>query len=229
MNALPPTLSLGALILGAHTVHSLLLAYSGAFVVCSLLGGVLLVVAWRRTIQRDPPPGMVIEDLPSIWSSARPLFVVELTQAALLSLPIVALGHFATPLAVSQFSIANRLTMLISTVVLSIGSIVAPAFARHHRRGEYAELRQGQPPGAAGVDGDLPAPGGADGDRGPSAAGAARQSVADDGQRALCAGHRPGDLLPVPLPGHHAGDDRPRRTSCAGSAWPSWRSAPSCA
>jgi O-antigen/teichoic acid export membrane protein len=83
-----------------------------------------------------------VEALPSLWASARPLFVVELAQAALLSLPIFALGHFASQLAVSQFSIANRLTMLVSTVVLSIGSIVAPAFARHHRRGEDAELRQ---------------------------------------------------------------------------------------
>ena len=141
MNALPPTLSLGALVAGAHDVSRLLMAYSAAFVICSLLGGVLVWRAWTGALQREPPPGMKVEALPSIWASARPLLVVELAQAALLSVPIFALGHFASQVAVSEFSIANRLTMLVSTVVLSIGSIVAPAFARHHRRGENAELR----------------------------------------------------------------------------------------
>jgi len=142
MNALAPTLVLAALAAGAASVHGLLLAYSAAFVICSLIGAVVLRDAWRKALDREPPPGVTLEALPSMWRAAWPMFVVELIQAALLSLPIMALGYFSTQLAVSQFSIANRLTMLVSTVVLSIGAIVAPAFARHHRRQEFAELRQ---------------------------------------------------------------------------------------
>ncbi|WP_165799639.1 lipopolysaccharide biosynthesis protein [Sphingomonas oleivorans] len=142
MNALVPVLSLGALMLGADDLDRLLLAYGGAFALSCLLGIALIAREWRRMTDGEPAPDMAPEPLPSLWASARPLFIVELGQAGLLSLPILVLGRFAAPLEVSEFSIANRLSMLVSTVVLSIGAIVAPAYARHYRRGEFARLRK---------------------------------------------------------------------------------------
>ncbi len=142
MNALAPALSLIALLLGARDLDQLLVAYSAAYGLCGLLGMTLVMLDWKRVIARPIPAHAKPEPLPTLWASAKPLFVVDMSQAALLSLPILLLGHFAMPSDVSEFSIANRLSMLVSVVVLSIGAIVAPAFARSHRREDWVELRK---------------------------------------------------------------------------------------
>jgi len=82
------------------------------------------------------------EALPSLWASARPFLVVELVQVSLLSAPVLVLGMVAQAAAVSAFSIASRLTMLINTILISVAMISAPAFAAHHRRHEYVDLRR---------------------------------------------------------------------------------------
>lgn len=60
----------------------------------------------------------------------------------MLSLPVLMLGVFADARSVSEFSIVSRLTMLISTILVSVALIAAPAFAWHHRRHEYEQLRR---------------------------------------------------------------------------------------
>ena len=65
-----------------------------------------------------------------------------MVQSALLSAPVLLLGAFADPVAVSAFSIASRLTMLVNTMLVSIAMISASGFAAHHRRGEFKALRQ---------------------------------------------------------------------------------------
>ncbi len=141
MNALAPALSLTALMLGADDLHRLLAVYAGAFGICALLGMVLVAreaMSWRS-------PGVdtsAAMGLPSLWRGAAPLWIVEISQAALLSLPVLVLGVFAAPAAVSVFSLSSRLSMLVTTVVLSLGALSAPAFARHHRLGDWAALRE---------------------------------------------------------------------------------------
>lgn len=138
MNALAPTLTLAALILGADDLPGLMRAYAGAFGLCVLIGLVLVVMqarSWRRDQALDAH-----RELPSLWRGARPMWLVEISQAALLSLPVLALGVFAAPAAVSVFSICSRLSMLVTTVVLSLGALSAPLFARHHRLGDWAAL-----------------------------------------------------------------------------------------
>ena len=139
MNALAPTLALVALVCGARRLDLLLIAYAAAFFICGLLGVVLLIRTWPKTpLRHDEPKSGVLRML---FASARPLYVVELGQAALLSLPVLIIGHTVSARAVSAFSLANRLTMLVTTVVLSVGAVVAPAFAVHHRMQAWAELR----------------------------------------------------------------------------------------
>lgn len=138
MNALAPTLCLIPLALGVRTAEQLLLAYVAAFAVSSVLGLVLAVRGPWRTGEAHPAAR---EALPSLWSSARPLLVVEVGQAALLSVPVLVLGAFADPVAVSVFAIASRLSMLVATVVISLGAMAAPQFARHYRLGEWAAMR----------------------------------------------------------------------------------------
>jgi O-antigen/teichoic acid export membrane protein len=57
-------------------------------------------------------------------------------------LPVLVLGMFSSAMVVSAFSIVSRLTMLINTILISVAMIVAPSFARHHRRLEYAAFHR---------------------------------------------------------------------------------------
>lgn len=142
MNALPPALSLAALWLGAGSLQGLLLAYAGSFGVCALMGlGLVVSTRWSH---RHPAPAAGA--MTSLWRGARRLIVVDVIQAALLTIPVLVLGAFAAPDAVSVFSLSSRLSMLVTIVVLSLGAMSAPHFARHHRLGDWAALR------AAAVD-----------------------------------------------------------------------------
>ena len=139
MNALAPTLALLAIICGVRRLEPLLIAYSLSYAGCGLLGVLLVIKAWPRTSSRSGSPSRGMVRI--LFASARSLYIVELSQAALLSLPIVIIGHAASAQDVSAFSLANRLTMLVTTVVLSVGAVVAPAFAVHHRMQSWAALQ----------------------------------------------------------------------------------------
>jgi O-antigen/teichoic acid export membrane protein len=140
MNALAPVLSLTALVLGAADLTRLLAAYAAAFGVCVLLG-LVCVAAERKKLTN--PPGWVAPPvaLPSLWHGARPLLIVEVSQASLLSLPVLILGALSDPVSVSIFSIASRLSMLVTTVVLSLGALSAPVFARCYRLADWPALK----------------------------------------------------------------------------------------
>jgi O-antigen/teichoic acid export membrane protein len=80
--------------------------------------------------------------LPALWRTALPLGVVELIQISLAAVPVLVLGVFADPASVGAFSVANRISMMIWVVIISIGTVAAARFAEHHRRGELAELKR---------------------------------------------------------------------------------------
>jgi O-antigen/teichoic acid export membrane protein len=138
MNALPPVLSLIALCLGADSLDGLLIAYAGSFGACALLGlGLVVTTRWSQRHPQVSPSGA----LGGLWRGARRLMVVDVCQAALITIPVLILGAFAAPDAVSTFSLCNRLAMLVTIVVLSLGAMSAPRFARHHRLGDWTALR----------------------------------------------------------------------------------------
>ncbi len=149
-SALPPVLSLALLIAGLTQLDTVLIVYAGSYGLCCLLGLGCIVWDWRHVMAdtavrpvsaENAPP---IDPLPPIWVTARPFLVIEMVQVTLLSVPVLLLGVFADAPAVSAFSIVSRITMLINTMLVSIAMIAAPGFASHHRRGEFAELRQVQ-------------------------------------------------------------------------------------
>ena len=149
-SALPPVLSLALLIAGLTQLDTVLIVYAGSYGLCCLLGLGCIVWDWRHvmadTAERPASAenGPPIDPLPPIWVTARPFLVIEMVQVTLLSVPVLLLGVFADAPAVSAFSIVSRITMLINTMLVSIAMIAAPGFASHHRRGEFAELRQVQ-------------------------------------------------------------------------------------
>lgn len=141
-NASWPVLTLLALVAGVDRLDHLLLAMAGAMLLSTLAG--IGFIAARRHLFRDVPEagrGVDGEQLPSLWHTALPLGVVEVTQVSISSMPVLVLGAFADPASVGAFSIAHRISMLVWVVIISIGTVAAPHFAEHHRRGEVAELR----------------------------------------------------------------------------------------
>lgn len=142
-NAIWPAFALAALALGVDRLDHLLWALSGGLWLSTLVGAILLVRHRGRFVDEAPAAMPAADDaLPSLWRTARPLAVVEITQVSLNSLPALVLGAFAPPAAVGAFSIAHRMSLMIWVVILSIGTMVAPHFAELHRRGDWPALRQ---------------------------------------------------------------------------------------
>ncbi|GAA4257211.1 lipopolysaccharide biosynthesis protein [Azospirillum formosense] len=144
-NALWPVLMLAALLAGISSLDSLILALAGAWTLSVVVGLALLARdRWRFTDHAMPADAASsdgsAEVLPSLWHTALPLFVVELVQVSLASLPVLALGVFVDAAAVGAFSVANRISMLIWVVVISIGTFAAPNYAELHRRSETSRL-----------------------------------------------------------------------------------------
>ncbi len=151
-NALWPLLTLVALVAFATKLDELLLAMIASMTIAGL-AGLAPIVRWFLRAG-DATASVAVEGegmgagmgaaaaLPGLWRTALPLSVVEIIQVSLVSLPMLALGVFATPAEVGAFSIAHRISMLILVVIMSIGAIAAPSFAACHRRGEIDELRR---------------------------------------------------------------------------------------
>jgi O-antigen/teichoic acid export membrane protein len=142
-SAVPPVLSLLALLAGVNRLDMLLLVYASSYGICCIAGLCLIAWDWHHRMQdRDVPAAATAEPLPTMWVTARPFLVIELVQVALLSAPVLVLGAVADAAMVSAFSILSRITMLINTILISVAMIAAPAFAAHHRRKEYDALRK---------------------------------------------------------------------------------------
>lgn len=144
-NALWPVLMLAALLAGVSSLDSLILALAGALTLSVAVGLVLLASNRCRFTDHSASADAASADgrteaLPSLWHTALPLFVVELVQVSLASLPVLALGVFVDAASVGAFSVANRISMLIWVVIISIGTFAAPNYAELHRRGETSRL-----------------------------------------------------------------------------------------
>jgi O-antigen/teichoic acid export membrane protein len=141
-SALPPVLSLVALVAGLNHIDLILIVYAASYSVCCVLGLGYVVWDWRHVmVDRFAGAAATAEALPTLWVTARPFLVIEMVQVSLLSVPVLMLGAVGDPASVTAFSIASRLTMLINTILISVAMIAAPAFAAHHRRQEYDALR----------------------------------------------------------------------------------------
>lgn len=138
-NAAWPVLALAAMLAGVHALDGMLYTLAAANLASAVLGIVLIA----RTRPAPAPAGAAPASaaLPALWRTALPLGMVEVVQVSLNSVPLLLLAAFATAADVGAFSVANRLSMLIWVVIISIGAIAAPRFAALHRRGDWAALR----------------------------------------------------------------------------------------
>jgi O-antigen/teichoic acid export membrane protein len=140
-NALAPGATFLALLAGAGDIDLVLTVYGAAYWSCFVAALVLAVRRFRQVgTGLDPDAARDRPKLPPLLTAARAFYVVELTQAALISAPVLVLARFAEPAQVSEFSVANRLSMLVATIVLSLATATAPRLAAHHRLEQYGEI-----------------------------------------------------------------------------------------
>ena len=152
-NALWPVLTLAALLAmpvaqEGGSLDGLIVALGVALAASCVLGGFILLLergrlrtAPEQSADGAPASPAETEALPSLWTTARPLLVVELTQVGLSGLPVFLLGMAADAATVGAFSIASRISMLIWVIIISIGTLAAPRYAALYRLGEMDQLR----------------------------------------------------------------------------------------
>lgn len=139
-NAAAPAVVLLAMGAGVSDLAAVMGLYGLAYWACFAIGLLQAWAALRAAPSATEPSAHA--PLPPLLAEARSFFIVELSQAGLLSMPVLVLGRFAEPAQVSEFSIASRLSMLVATLVLSMATMVAPRLAAHHRLGEFDGLRR---------------------------------------------------------------------------------------
>lgn len=121
-----------ALAFGAYEPAQVIYVLAATMLVVCIVATLWILVD-RAKLVRDEPLAAGIALLPSLRATAAPLYVVELVQVSIASLPTLMLGAFADTAAVSVFSIAQRASMLAHVVLLSLGTVASPRFAALHR------------------------------------------------------------------------------------------------
>ncbi|TXS89901.1 hypothetical protein FV139_19440 [Parahaliea maris] len=105
---------------------------------CALMMLYTLVATGRRVALR-PASARANEALPLIRESA-PLYMVALTQLVMVWSSQLLLGVWAEPADVAVYTIAQRVAMVTSFVLVAVNSVVAPRFAVLYHDGKLAEL-----------------------------------------------------------------------------------------
>jgi O-antigen/teichoic acid export membrane protein len=124
---------------GLDHAWSLMLLMAATQAISVSIGAVALL-ADRLRLKEDVALPQGSGALPSPFRTALPLYVVELVQVSINSLPVLVLGIFADSRSVSIFSIAQRASMLVLVVLFSLTILASPQFAALHRRGDWADL-----------------------------------------------------------------------------------------
>jgi O-antigen/teichoic acid export membrane protein len=138
-NLLWPFFMLAGVMAGFGDAASIMLLMGAAYLVATILS-LIAVAAHREELRQDEPLPAEAIKLPSLLKTSLPLYVVELVQVAIPTLPVLILGVFADPAAVSSFSIALRASMLVLVVLLSLSMVASPRFAALHRQGDWVQL-----------------------------------------------------------------------------------------
>lgn len=128
-----------SLALGAREPAHVILALAGTMILATIVGALWILLDRDKLARNEPLPEGVAE-LPSLGTTAAPLYVVELVQVTIASLPALLLGVFADAASVSVFSVAQRASMLVHVVLLSLGLVASPRFAALHRTADNEGL-----------------------------------------------------------------------------------------
>lgn len=138
-NLLWPVFMLAGVLLGLNDAASIMMLMAAAYLV-AIFVSLIAILGHRKELLRDEPLPHDAQKLSGLWKTALPLYVVELVQVSIPTLPVLLLGVFADPAAVSSFSIALRASMLVLVVLLSLSMVASPRFAALHRQSDWTQL-----------------------------------------------------------------------------------------
>jgi O-antigen/teichoic acid export membrane protein len=130
-----PLLALGFAFF-AHSAAAANAALAAAMLLSALIGFVLLAAQGRLARCRFAvAPAQAL--LRTGWS----FFVIDGVQVTLISLPTLILGAFRTPAEVGVFSLASRISLVLTVVLIVMAGIGAPKVAIAHARGDASRMQ----------------------------------------------------------------------------------------
>ena len=134
-NVVWPMGLLTGVLAGEHDAAALVLSLAATMLLTTVIG-ILGIVRDRGRLSHDATLPAGVEALPSLRTTAAPLYVVELVQVSIASLPVLILGVYVDTASISLFSVALRASMLALVILISLGTVAAPRFAGLHRQGD---------------------------------------------------------------------------------------------
>jgi O-antigen/teichoic acid export membrane protein len=107
-------------------------AYFAATALVAILG----MWAWRNAVASSTE-AVAPYPFAELWASCKPLYVTSLMNRAVLPwAPLFLLGIWANSAEVGVFGAATRVALLISFLLVTLNTIVAPKFAEFHATGD---------------------------------------------------------------------------------------------
>lgn len=113
---------------------------SSFFVACSVLSCMLAVIVWKTGNVRSG-----FQSLTVTWSTLYQgfaFFHVIIMQQCMAWFPIILVGVFTSSSEVAIFSSATRIAALISFLLLSVNTVLAPRFSRLYQNGNLSEIER---------------------------------------------------------------------------------------
>ena len=135
-SALWPALA-ATLVLVVRDVRGTVVVLVGCIFVACLVG---LVMLWRRRLL----PRLTVrpQALRSLTEIGWPLFVVDTVQVTLISLPTIVLGMYRSADEVGVFALSNRISLILTVVLMVMAALGASRMASSHARGDRAALQR---------------------------------------------------------------------------------------
>jgi O-antigen/teichoic acid export membrane protein len=114
-------------------------SYTCAMLVMAILGA----WSWHRAISEHDKISKTLQTIPflQLLESCKPLFITSLINRALMPwMPIFIVGIWVTGNEIGIFGAAQRVSMLVSFVLVAINSVVGQKFAELYAKGDIAAL-----------------------------------------------------------------------------------------
>ncbi len=118
-------------------VETMVLVLLGAMCVATAIG---LGLMWQRNLL--PALAVTRAAARSLTRFAWPLFVIDTVQILLISLPTIILGMFADAGEVGVFSLANRISLILTIVLIVMAGLGSARMAAAHARDDRAALQR---------------------------------------------------------------------------------------
>jgi O-antigen/teichoic acid export membrane protein len=113
-----------------------------SYVIASLLAALLGIFVWKKNMSKHIFSPEIFPFY-KLWESCKPLLVVSFMNSALMPwAPVILLGIWVDSVEVGVFSVATRVALLLSFMLLAINNIVAPKFAELYAKKDMVSLGQ---------------------------------------------------------------------------------------